>query len=131
MLEIYPIQDKASQEDILNKCNIEFDADKLAYSAYVDEKLAGALQFAIKGNAGYIYDIENADGTNDEEALFVMGRACLNFIDLCGVHTAFFEARDEGRELLVKKIGFKKNSDGKWEMNLEGFFEAPCKHCSD
>ena len=54
-------------------------------------------------------------------------RATLNFIDLCGVHTAFFDA-DFENETLIKAIGFEKNPAGRWEMDLTDFFREPCKH---
>ena len=59
--------------------------------------------------------------------MFVMGRATLNFIDLCGVHRAFFDAKTEN-ETLIKAIGFAKNANGRYEVDLTGFFEEPCKH---
>ena len=39
---------------------------------------------------GLIYDLASPSSTNDREALFIMARQTLNFIDLCGVHCACF-----------------------------------------
>ena len=60
-------------------------------------------------------------------ARFVMGRAALNFIDLCGVHTAFFEGEPTNPALL-RRIGFRQNEHGVFAIDLAGFFTHPCSH---
>ena len=127
MLEVYPIQSKDEQKELCEKAGIIYDVNKLAYKGIVSGELVGVAQFGIKGKKGYIYDLENVKGTDNSEVLFVMGRAALNFIDLCGITDCYFEARDRGREALVARIGFKKDDDGKWYMNTDGFFTEPCK----
>ena len=136
MLKVLPIQSKEEQEILCGRCGIKYGPDLLAYAASVDGELVGICQFKLNAEGGFIYDIaklrdraEAADkaarDASDFEALFVMGRGALNFIDLCGVHHAFYvgEVLDEG---LIKAIGFKKNSQGQFEMNLEGFFTDHC-----
>ncbi len=127
MLEIYPVQTKKEQEIICRMCDQEYDPDAMCYAAYTDGVLAGACQFTIHEKSGYILSIKESGEVNDSDALFIMGRATLNFIDLCGVHSAYFkgEVKDEQ---LIKRIGFRKNEDGNWFMDLTGFFEAPCQH---
>lgn len=126
MFEVYPIQNKQEQKELCEKCSIKYDVEKLAYKGIVNGELVGVLQFGIKGKCGYIYDLENVIGKNDPEVLFVMGRAALNFIDLCGVTDNYFSARTEGREELIRRIGFKE-IDEKWYMDTKGFFTEPCK----
>ena len=62
------------------------------------------------------------------ESLFVMGRATLNFIDLCGVHVAYFEDESFESEGMIKSIGFTKQEDGRWFVDLTDFFVEPCQH---
>ena len=130
MLKVLPIQSKAEQAEICEKCNVTFKPDALAYAATVDDVLMGVSQFKLTDKGGMVYDISPADGTFDFEALFVLGRGTLNFIDLCGVHSAFFvgSAPDEQSERLIKAVGFKKTDDGEFFVNLEGFFTD---HCHD
>lgn len=129
MLKVLPIQSKEEQERICRLCGVEYKADLLAYGAESDGELAGVCQFKLTGEGGIIYDLAAAKDFNGNifEALFVMGRGTLNFIDLCGIHRAFFdgETDDEG---LIRAIGFTKNDAGRFEVNLEGFFTDPCKH---
>ena len=124
MLEIKPVEDKKKQEDICRECGAVFKEGAFAYSASENGKILGVCQFGIVGEYGYVYDLKNAVGVDDFEALFLMGRQTLNFIDLCGVHKAEF-CGDESR--LTRAIGFKKDG-GKLTMDLEGFFIEPCSH---
>lgn len=128
MLKVLPIQSKISQEEICLRCGIKYDPDLLAYSATVDDELAGICQFKITDKGGMIYDLAPAKNCFDFEALFVLGRGTLNFIDLCGVHNAFYrgEVNDEQTERLIKAVGFKKTDEDTYEVNLEGFFTDHC-----
>ena len=130
MIKVLPIQTKEEQKLLCEKCNITFKPDLLMYAASVDGELVGVCQFKTSDKGGLIYDIAKITDRiekpkSDFEALFVMGRGALNFIDLCGVHKAFYVG-DAIDELLLGAIGFKKNADGAYEMNLEGFFTDHC-----
>ena len=130
MLKVLPIQTKAEQESICKQCNVEFRPDLLAYSATVDSELRGVSQFKLTAEGGLVFDIAQIPDIYDFEAMFVLGRATLNFIDLCGVHFAIYKGsiEDEEKELLIKAIGFKKDADGIFSIDLNGFFTD---HCHD
>ena len=78
-------------------------------------------------DGGKIVDFASVPDGYEFEPMFVMGRATLNFIDLCGVHTAFFDAECDN-ETLIKAIGFSKNTEGRFEIDLTDFFNEPCQH---
>ena len=128
MLKVLPIQSKISQEEICLRCGVEYDPDLLAYSATVDDELAGVCQFKLTDKGGMVYDLAPVKDSFDFEAMFVLGRGTLNFIDLCGVHYAIYrgEVKDEQIERLVKAVGFKLTERGTYEVNLEGFFTDHC-----
>jgi hypothetical protein len=128
MLKVLPIQSKISQEEICLRCGVKYDPDLLAYSATVDDQLAGVCQFKLSDKGGLIYDLAPVKDSFDFEAMFVLGRGTLNFIDLCGVHYAIYrgEVKDEQTERLVKAVGFKLTERGTYEVNLEGFFTDHC-----
>lgn len=125
MLTIKPIEKKDDQRTLCGVCGAEYCADYFAYAAYDDEKFIGICQFGMGDGVGHIYDISHAPDTDDFESLFLLGRAALNFIDLCGVADAYFEG-EEGR--LSKAVGFKRTDDGKLYMDLRGFFTDHDKH---
>ena len=128
MLKVLPIQSKISQEEICLRCGVKYDPDLLAYSATVDDQLAGVCQFKLSDKGGLIYDLTPVKDSFDFEAMFVLGRGTLNFIDLCGVHYAIYrgEVKDDQTERLVKAVGFKLTEQGTYEVNLEGFFTDHC-----
>jgi hypothetical protein len=130
MLKVLPIQTKAEQEAICNLCGVTYNPDLLAYSATVDGELRGVSQFKLTAEGGLVFDVAPAIGTYDFEALFVLGRGTLNFIDLCGVHYAIYKGsvENEAHERLLKAIGFKKTDSGSLELDLTGFFTD---HCHD
>ena len=131
MLKVLPIQSKLQQEEICVKCQIQYKPELLAYAASIDDDLVGICQFKLTDEGGFLYDLakvpnrtENKE-CSDFEAMFVMGRGTLNFIDLCGVHRAYF-CGSTADESLLRAIGFSKNSEGVYEINLEGFFTDHC-----
>ena len=127
MLEVLPIQDKAEQEALCLRCNVPFRVELLAYKALVDGELRGICQFTMNQEGGKIVDFAHVPNLYEFEPMFVMGRAALNFIDLCGIHRAFFDAEYDN-ETLILAIGFAKNEEGRYEVDLTDFFNEPCQH---
>ena len=125
MLKVLPIQTKEEQELATSRCGVKYREDALAYLATVDDVFVGVCQFKLTPNGGEVYDIALLPDKDDFEALFVMGRAALNFIDLCGIHNAFYVGEDTD-EPLLKAVGFKKDESDRWAINLEGFFTDHC-----
>lgn len=123
MLIIKPIQDKALQEELCQKCDITYKADLLAYGAWVSDEFVGICQFRM-GNEGLIADLAKAVGTDDGEAMFIMGRQTMNYMDLHGTHVSYFEG--DCPEDFIKWLGFRRNDEGRWYLDLATFFKSPC-----
>ena len=133
MLKVFPIQQKEEQETLCRRCGIPFETELLAYQATVDDVFMGVCQFKLSPDGGIIYHLApSQDRPIDNEALFVMGRAALNFIDLCGIHEAYYDGDENipGAQLL-HAVGFRKNDQGRLYMDLTDFFSAPCQHHHD
>ena len=126
MLEVLSIQEKSEQERLCGLCGVPYRPETLAYSATRDGEFRGICQFTMNHEGGRIIDFAWVPEKYDFETFFILGRGVLNFIDLCGVHKAFFDAVCNN-ETLVKAIGFSRNSEGRYEMDLTGFFYDPCK----
>ena len=133
MLKVLPIQSKQEQSTLCLRCGIPFEQELLAYAATVDERFVGMCQFTLRPEGGILYHLAPVkDEQPDTQALFVMGRAALNFIDLCGVHQAYFDGDTSlPGEQLLHAIGFRPDESGRLYMDLTGFFTEPCKHCKD
>ena len=128
MLKVLPVQSKISQEENCLRCGVKYDPDLLSYAATVDDELCGVSQFKLTDKGGMVYDIAPVTDTFDFESLFVLGRGTLNFIDLCGVHKAYFEDGSFEGEGMIKSIGFSRLEDGRWFVDLTDFFVEPCQH---
>ncbi len=132
MLEVLPIQTKLEQEAACARCGVTYDPDCMAYHALVDGELTGLCQFRMDEEGGHICTLSVVRDTelSDRdriESLFVLGRATLNFIDLCGVHFALFEDKAFSEEGMIRSIGFARDDASRWVMDLDGFFTEPCK----
>ena len=132
MLEVLPIQTKTEQETVCARAGIHYKVDCMAYRALIDGELTAVCQFSMDAEGGHIHDlamVKDRSFTDRDriESLFVMGRATLNFIDLCGVHVAYFEDNAFESEGMIKSIGFSRLEDGRWFVDLTDFFVEPCQ----
>ena len=115
MLEVLPIQDKQEQEALCARCQIPFRTEMLAYQALVEGELRGVCQFTMNPEGGKIVDFAHVPDLYEFEPMFVMGRAALNFIDLCGVHHAFLTQNTTTRRSSRPSVSPKiKTVDMKW-----------------
>ena len=130
MLIIKPITDKNEQKEICIRCGIEYKGDLFAYKAYEDEELLGCAQFDILSAHAVIDSMRQATGTKEDfEGMFILGRAVLNFIDLCGVKTAVYSPEEGFETRIARCIGFKEEN-GVLTAHLEGMFDGKCEgHC--
>jgi len=126
MFRITPIQDKELQRKYASMCGADFIEDYFAYAMLDNDsgELMGFAQFEIKGEEGYINNLIHY-GEFDFEAMFILGRATMNFIDLCGAHKARakISAGDEG---LMRAIGFKAVNENEYFVDMTGFFDGHC-----
>ncbi len=128
MIKVIPIQDKEEQARLCTRVGIPFLPDLLAYYA-LDENgaFAGICQLKTAADGGHIYHLAAPQGVENLDPLFIMGRAALNFIDLCGLQTAFFDGEGVD-DALLRRIGFTPDEKGVYSVDLDGFFTHPCSH---
>ena len=127
MLEVIPIQTKTEQEALAARVGAEFLPDALAYRADADGEFVGMCQFRLDPSGGHMLTLDSLPGHEDSQPMFVMGRAALNFMELCGAETAYYEAPLRDR-VLVGAIGFREDPAGRLSVDLRGFFDHPCQH---
>ena len=126
MFKISAIQDPSEQKKIAEACG---SAKKDGFFAYVMRdcdtgELMGFSQFEI-GETGYISDLKAVPGSDDFEAMFILGRTTMNFIDMCGAHICRM-AKDAADEKLIRAIGFKPDGDA-YTVDMTGMFDG--SHC--
>ena len=127
MFKISAVQSFDEQKKIAAVCGKEAKEGFFAYVMTDVEsgRIMGFSQFEI-GEFGYISDIRAAIGYDDFEAMFILGRSTMNFIDMCGAHTCR-AAQDAADERLIRAIGFKPEADG-YFADMTGMFDG--SHCS-
>lgn len=121
MLTIKPIEKKEEQEKACALCGVPYDADCMAYSCDDDGRFIGMAQFNIDSGAGVLCNLVTLPDVDDFEALFLMGRAVLNFVDLCGIHRAVGSDRT-APERVMKAVGFVRQPDGTWAADMTHMF---------
>ena len=127
MFKISPINDKSIQEKYAIACGVKFEPLMFAYSMInvEDGELMGFAQFEIEERGGYINDLVPRLDYSDFEAMFILGRATMNFIDLCGKHTCYAR-KSAGDERLLKCIGFKEIEGADLFADMTGMFDGKC-----
>ena len=127
MFKISPIEKKEEQKKIIESLGGVFRETFFAYVMIDNESGAvmGASQFEIGKDSGYISDLREAPGLSDFEAMFILGRATMNFIDMCGQNKCR-ASLNAGDERLLKCIGFKENN-GEYFSDMTGMFDGNCK----
>ena len=128
MFKIEPIQDKTRQKEICEACGAVFRESFFAYIMYDCDTLdlMGMSQFEI-GSEGFIADLREVVGRNDSEAMFILGRQTMNFIESCGAEICY-AAKDAGDPTLLSSIGFKETVGDKLFCNMIGMFDGNCGH---
>ena len=126
MFKIIPIQSTEEQIKTAAACGAEYREGFFGYSMQDAEsgEIMGFSQFEISGECGYLSDLRGATGTDDFEAMFILGRSTMNFIDLCGTHSVRATA-ETGDDRLLRAIGFKPTEDG-YFCDMTGFFDGHC-----
>ena len=128
MFKITPISDPKLQSLYAEKCGTVAREGLFAYSMIDVEsgELMAISQFEIGKGVGIIYDLREVNGLNDFEAMFILGRQTMNFIESCGAK--FCEASaDAAEEKFLRALGFAP-ADDKFACDMTGMFDG--SHCS-
>ena len=126
MFKITPIQDKDLQKKYAEMTNSDYSEDYFAYAMtdYETGELMAISQFEINGEEAFIADIKPVPTLSDFEAMFILGRQTMNFIDSCGTHKLYASEKSAEKRLLLA-MGFKE-TEGKYYCFCEGMFDGHC-----
>ena len=129
MFRISPINDINLQVEYALQCETTAKDGYFAYAMIDVEagELMGFSQFEIDSDCGYITDIRPRTGLSDFEAMFILGRATMNFIDMCGASKLYASAT-AADERLLRAAGFKKTENGDFFCDMTGMFTGKCNH---
>lgn len=129
MLIIRPIEEKAQQETFALSCGVPYRVNDLAYAAYSDGNFIAISQFRVCDTHGILDDLALIPCSDDREALFILGRQTLNWIDLLGIH--FCRARTNTADpRLLSLMGFIPSDTGDLIADMTHMFDGSCGgHC--
>ena len=94
MLIIRRILDKTLQEALCKDCGVEYNSRAFAYCAGEGKiegsetiilSYIGILQFTMDDEGGYINALSTVKGISDDEALMIMTRAAMEYMDSIGI----------------------------------------------
>lgn len=127
MFRIAPVQTEKERQKTAREANILLREDSFLYAMRDCESgaLLGLSQFDIREESGEILDLVPAPAVDDFEAMFILGRATMDFIDRTGAHrcTALPEGADER---LLRAIGFRPAEGGTLTCDMTGMFDGHC-----
>ena len=108
MLTARAITDINEQKSCCEVCGMTHDADLLYYAIFEnDSDCLGTCAFRFCKDKAVIVDIEPKCNTYDKEAMFILGKATLNFIDLVNFKAVEYTAKD--MELAALLEFYEKN----------------------
>lgn len=128
MLRARALRDINEQKACCEVCGMTHNPDMLYFAIFENETdCLGTMEFRFTKEGAKLTDVKPKIGTYDDEAMFILGKATLNFIDLVGPKYVEYAADDE--KLCGLLEFFPKN--GVMQVNLEGYFDEPCKRHHD
>lgn len=117
MISYKVVIEKQEAQKYLLVHGIETDISKMmVMCAYEGEKITGVGALSMDMEGALIEEIM----CEGENIAYTMGKALLNSLDLGGIKKA--EIKNERLFELAKKLRFKLNSEGAYEVMLEGYF---------
>ena len=124
MLRARALRDIEEQKSCCSVCGMVHNPDMLYFAIFENETAClGTLEFRFTKEGAVFTDVKPKVGTYDDEAMFILGKATLNFIDLVGPKYVEYAAGDEK---LCRLLEFYPKN-GVMQVNLNGYFDEPCK----
>ncbi len=127
MFKIMPIGDPVLHKSCAEAVGVPYREGYFAYTMNNCDTgdLMGFSQFEIESDGGLISDIAEPEGRDDFEAMFILGRQTMNFMNMCGA-VKLRALKTEKNEKLLRAIGFREGENGIFSCNTDGMFEGHC-----
>lgn len=127
MFKISPVENAERQKTLAEAVGVPYRPGTFAYGMVNSENggLMGFSQFEVSAGYGTLLDLAEVPGADDFEAMFILGRSTMNFIDLCGAHLCRATAI-AAPERLLRCLGFVREEDGSFSCDMTGMFDGHC-----
>ena len=128
MFKIFPIQDENTKNTYAAACGAKAIEGAFSYGMMDAEstEIMGFSQFDLEGNGATLFDLKERLGQSDFEAIFILGRATLEFMERCGAEEcrAPLTAADE---TLLRAIGLRTECAYGLTGRIAGMFDGHCE----
>lgn len=129
MFKIFPIQDEETKKIYAEACGTKAIEGVFAYGMADAESgaIMGFSQFDFEGDEhATLFDLREKCGQNDFEAIFILGRATLEFCERCG--SVYCLAKESAAdETLLRAIGLRTQTEDGLLGKIEGMFDGHCE----
>lgn len=127
MIEIRPAYTSYEREEYSDACGYDCDQNQQLVACFDGGMYKGCSLYTVNDGVAVIQELGFLPGYYDETARILLIKGTLNVIDIKGTKDVIYTAKDKQ---LALKAGFKEQ-DGVLKINLEGYFEDPCKKCKE
>ncbi|MBO6053550.1 MAG: hypothetical protein J6Q17_07420 [Clostridia bacterium] len=137
MFQVQPVRSREWQKQIAEALGAPFFADTFAFFAaeLTDDAteitaLLGLCQFTYAPKEALIRSVAAASGFEDDEAITVMVRAIMAFLNHAEIPFVFIE-EDAAEPERIKKWGFRplaSDPAGRLGIDLAKFYRSPCHY---
>ncbi len=127
MFKIFPIQDEKTKKIYAEACGAKAIVGVFAYGMADAEsaEIMGFSQFDFDGEEATLFDLKEKCGSSDFEAIFILGRATLEFCERCGAVRCRAE-KNAADETLLRAIGLREELENGLFGHIEGMFDGHC-----
>ncbi len=127
MFKITPVSEIAEAKSISETLSLPYFEGAFYYKMFDMDSgdLMGVSVFELYRDYGELLALKEVDGKNDFEAMFILIRQTMNFINLCGLKKCVAKTTYAPEKMLVC-AGFGKDGDEMFVANLEGMFDGHC-----
>ena len=127
MFKITPVNEPSEAKALSEILSLPYFEGAFYYKMFDMEngELMGLSVFELYATHGEILALREVEGKDDFEAMFILTRQTMNFINLCS-HTRCLAKSECSPENLLKCAGFKQTENDTWEANLDGMFDGHC-----
>ncbi len=132
MLAVKPLPDREKAGSICRRFGTDYSDEVFVYyAAEVDEgdlsstdNLLGLCTFTLSNGLNEILFLDYAPGTHDTEAVIILSRAVMSFMNRCGVKTV--KLSESISEEICSSLALRIEDNR--SVDLDSFFESPCKN---
>ena len=135
MFQVQPVRSRELQKQIADAIGCPFFdntyaffAGELSDDATQITALLGLCQFTYAPEEAVIQSIAAMPGSEDDEAITVMVRAVMAFLNHAEIPYVFAE-ETAASPAYLKKLGFRPvKDDGRLGIDLDKFYRSPCHY---